>query len=882
MSLSGITKAPKGLEQTNEFAEPKEPSPQTETDEELNIATTQSGQFGPRQRVRSRMLTERGKTFQHEKLKELLYEFDSCYEFWKTQTRLTKRVVISQAPHSVIQGNIDSLENKVSQLNSIYDAYRKLDAPDNEMRRKMDKSNEVSKRVILNAQAQIQGAEGEQLWPEVSSVFDSTASSFSLPVANHSKPCEQPEPPGKPGEAAVTFTATQAVLEIMAEQEHEQEQLDQLEAEAAASHKESVERLKAIEEKRRTLEHLEERKRLNASKAKLKVYTDTTQVQRHKVPQVTVQQQLSPPRAVITSAPDDTSNLVKVLAEAITANRLPIPEPNIFSGEPLKFNLWKTSFQTLIERKNIPVVEKIFFLQKYVGGAAKEAIEGYFLMDTEESYNAAWRLLNERYGDPFIIAKAYRDKLHAWPKLSPRESSELRKFVDFLRSCEAAVEHNVHLNVLNDAMENQTLTAKLPDWLSTGWNRSATQYQLCYGHFPNFSYFVTFLNQEATIACNPITSQSALRQCEQEQRCKPKNPSHSARTFATNSSKSAVTCHFCKKLGHCLNECCNFKEKSFDDRMQFIQRERICFSCLHPGHQSKFCSNKMFCDICSKRHPTCLHREQFREVGCNDEERSQSTEVQTDTEGIISHRVVQDGKQTQTSAIVPVYVSSSEDPTKELLVYALLDSQSDCSFILEQVADALKTPAIPVKLELSTMSSRGTTVNCKRLKDVQVRSIFSTHKITMSTVYSREFIPANRSQIPSRETAKAWPHLEHLAEHMAPLSDNVIGLLIGCNCLQALTPKEIVWGQENQPFAQKTDLGWSIIGHGGEPMQVKERGMKDGKRKQQEAQKESKRVFASTSFQLKKADQSLKQPVVNSPKRTTASKEASDRSHKGV
>lgn len=67
---------------------------------------------------------------------------------------------------------------------------------------------------------------------------------------------------------------------------------------------------------------------------------------------------------------DGTGELVKVLAEAISANRLPIPEPTVFSGDPLKFNHWKSSFQALIEKKNIPSSEKIFFLQKYVGGVA--------------------------------------------------------------------------------------------------------------------------------------------------------------------------------------------------------------------------------------------------------------------------------------------------------------------------------------------------------------------------------------------------------------------------------------------------------------------------------------------------------------------------------
>lgn len=64
------------------------------------------------------------------------------------------------------------------------------------------------------------------------------------------------------------------------------------------------------------------------------------------------------------------------------------------------------------------------------------------MTDSEDSYHAAWHLLNERYGEPFVIAKAFRDKLHSWPKVASKESADLRKFVDFLHSCESAMAKN--------------------------------------------------------------------------------------------------------------------------------------------------------------------------------------------------------------------------------------------------------------------------------------------------------------------------------------------------------------------------------------------------------------------------------------------------------
>lgn len=76
------------------------------------------------------------------------------------------------------------------------------------------------------------------------------------------------------------------------------------------------------------------------------------------------------------------------------------------------------------------------------------------------------------------------------------------------------------LQALNDCVENQRIAIKLPDWLSARWNRAVTLYQDEHKMFPDFRYFVRFLNVEARIACNPITSLHAIRPTDQE-RSKP-------------------------------------------------------------------------------------------------------------------------------------------------------------------------------------------------------------------------------------------------------------------------------------------------------------------------------------------------------------------------
>lgn len=69
----------------------------------------------------------------------------------------------------------------------------------------------------------------------------------------------------------------------------------------------------------------------------------------------------------------------------------------------------------------------------------------------------------------------------------------------------------------------------------------------------------------------------------------------------------------------------------------------------------------------------------------------------------------------------------------------------------------------------------------------------------------------DKAYIPMRKTVLQWPHLKHIANELTPLQSCDIGLLIGYNCPLALAPLNVIICTENEPFAQKTELGWSII-----------------------------------------------------------------------
>ena len=54
---------------------------------------------------------------------------------------------------------------------------------------------------------------------------------------------------------------------------------------------------------------------------------------------------------------------------------------------------------------------------------------------------------------------------------------------------------------------------------------------------------------------------------------------------------------------------------------------------------------------------------------------------------------------------------------------------------------------------------------------------------------------------------------QYLNEIIVPeLRDERIGILIGCDCPQAMEPWEVIHSQDGGPYALKTILGWTVVG----------------------------------------------------------------------
>ena len=105
----------------------------------------------------------------------------------------------------------------------------------------------------------------------------------------------------------------------------------------------------------------------------------------------------------------------------------------MFTGDPLKFMEWQASFKALINRSSVTSTDKLHYLKQYVGGSARKVVEGTFFRTDVKAYEVAWDRLHERYGNQHILQCAFRDKLTNWPRISAKNSEDLRDYSDYLK-----------------------------------------------------------------------------------------------------------------------------------------------------------------------------------------------------------------------------------------------------------------------------------------------------------------------------------------------------------------------------------------------------------------------------------------------------------------
>ena len=164
--------------------------------------------------------------------------------------------------------------------------------------------------------------------------------------------------------------------------------------------------------------------------------------------------------------------------------------------------------------------------------------------------------------------------------------------------------------------------------------------------------------------------------------------------------------------------------------------------------------------------------------------------------------------------IVPVRVRPVGKPSKDVLQYAVLDEQSNVSFVSKNLCVKLVVSKPSIQLLLITVQERNSLIESTIIEKFDVLDYNKEHVAQLPMIFQRNSVPASASQIPRPEAVRKWDHLKRVVDEIVPYDPGVeISLLFGNNCSRIVRPREVVAGKEDYPYRQKSLMGCGVIGN---------------------------------------------------------------------
>ena len=124
-------------------------------------------------------------------------------------------------------------------------------------------------------------------------------------------------------------------------------------------------------------------------------------------------------------------------------------------------------------------------------------------------------------------------------------------------------------------------------------------------------------------------------------------------------------------------------------------------------------------------------------------------------------------------------VCSKSNPHLSKRIYAIIDEQSNSSLVTSELADHLGARGPLKKYFLSTCSGEKEEKHDRRVPGITVRSL-SGPEFSLPTLTECDTIPQDKSEIPTPDMAKSFPHLIEIAHEIPPVDESAkVQLLIG-------------------------------------------------------------------------------------------------------
>ncbi|XP_048477811.1 uncharacterized protein LOC125488674 [Plutella xylostella] len=424
--------------------------------------------------------------------------------------------------------------------------------------------------------------------------------------------------------------------------------------------------------------------------------------------------------------------------------------------------------------------ENVARLRRSLRGRAKEAVENLLILNARAT--DIMRTLESRFGRPDSIAMSELDRLRALPRLTdnPRDvcvfASRVLNVVASLRALD-------RIHYLYSPEATKITIEKLTPVLRYRWfDYAATQTT----EEPDLLKLSRFLQREADL-CGPYA------QPETEPTEHSQNRMQRAYTTAATVIEKIVKCRHCATEGHLINKCPEFQETDVNSRWEIAKSQRLCFRCLRYKSKTHSCK-RIRCgeDGCNYFHHRLLHF-------------TRSTETGPETKNSVTVSSVWSPRKTHAYLkILPVKIVG---PAGEVHTHALLDDGSTVTLIDAAIAKqaGLTGPIEPLKIA-AIADTKMNACHSRRVK-VTLQGERTQYKINARTIDNIRL----SAQTVKSEDLRNCAHLRDIAQQLKYEAARP-KILIGQDNCHLLIASEVRQGQQDEPVASHTPLGWVLHG----------------------------------------------------------------------
>lgn len=502
--------------------------------------------------------------------------------------------------------------------------------------------------------------------------------------------------------------------------------------------------------------------------------------------------------------------------DAIVNIKLPSISLPQFCGKYEEWKSFENLFKSMIHRNtSLSNCQKLHYLKSNVCGEAADLIKSFQI--TDANYTIAWETLVNRFNNNRFIIDAHLKNIFNISQLQFESHLGLKllrdKFQETVRSLAALDQPTQHWDTILIFL----LVSKLDKDTHRQWELTLNRNEM-----PTFAQLIEFI--DARWQCLEMVLPLNMEV--------NKNPKPKSVKSIHHAAITELKCVCCGK-NHRLYQCDKFLNLSYDDKIDFIRSNNLCFNCLKVGHSSSRCFS-WGCRKCKKKHNTILHKSSSADTTTGETSSNASNYVEREMSHTTTTSNLSSGNIATNSNLPDISNSSStlsshlaansysqvllstaqvitETGNKHYTLRALIDSGSQASFITKHMATKLKLKQIRTNTTINGVGSSMAGNTTTRVRLYITSRINNGYKIPVDA-YILETIT---SQLPVQTfDINQIHHLKdiHLADPEFNKPGN-IDVLFGADVYSKVILTGLKKGNIGTPVAQETELGWIIFGN---------------------------------------------------------------------